>query len=78
MSPDFVRKSAARRPFRPFVIHLAGGRSVPVRSPEFIEVPEEGRLVVAHHPNGSTHVIDFLLVTDLEFSNIAIEGGNAP
>jgi hypothetical protein len=37
MSPDFVRKSVDRKPFQPFVVHLAGGKSIPVLSPEFIE-----------------------------------------
>lgn len=67
MSPDFLKKSARKRPFRPFVIHLAGGRSIPVRSPEFIDLPKEGRLAVDYHPSGSTHVVDLLLVTDVEF-----------
>ena len=71
MSPDFVRRSVARKPFRPFIIHLADGRAVPVRSPEFIQVPpeREGRLVVVEDTAGSTHVIDLLLVTELEFPN---------
>ena len=70
MSPDFVRTSVRRRPFRPFVIHLAGGRSIPVPSPECIILPTEGRLVLVQdigRPDRPTHVIDLLLVTDLEF-----------
>ena len=67
MSPDFVRKSTDRQPFQPFLVHLADGRSIPVLSPEFIELPEEGRLILLHHPDGSVHVVDLLLVTDLEF-----------
>jgi len=59
MSPDFIRNTVARRPFRSFILHLAGGRSIPVRSPEFIDLPAEGRLVIVDNPNGSTHVIDF-------------------
>lgn len=70
MAPDFLRKTVGRRPFRPFVIHLAGGRSLPVLSPEFIQLPEkESRLIVVETTGGSTHVIDLLLVTDLEFPN---------
>jgi hypothetical protein len=69
MSPDFLRNTIARRPFRPFIIQLAGGRSIPVRSPEFIDMPPEGRLVIVENVTGSTHVIDLLLVTDIEFPN---------
>ncbi len=72
MSPDFVRKTVSWRPFRPFIIHLAGGRSIPVRSPEFIEMPAEGRMVVVGNVNDSAHIIDLLLVTDLEFPNTSI------
>jgi hypothetical protein len=72
MSPDFVRSSVNRRPFRPFIMHLAGGRSLPVRSPEFIIMPAEGRLVVVQSASGSAHVVDLLLVTDLEFPNAQI------
>jgi hypothetical protein len=72
MSPDFLKKTVARRPFRPFIIHLAGGRSIPVRSPEFVLLPEEGRLALVQHPSGSAHIIDLLLVTDLEFPKAQI------
>jgi hypothetical protein len=72
MSPDFVRNSVNRKPFRPFIIHLAGGRSIPVRSPEFIDVRPEGRLVVVQNVNDAAHVIALLLVTDLEFPNTSI------
>jgi hypothetical protein len=67
MSLDFLKKAARKQPIRPFVSHLAGGRSLPVRSPEFIELPAEGRLAVVYHPSGSTHIVDLLLVTDIEF-----------
>jgi len=67
MSPDFLRKSTERRPFHKFIVHLADGRSLPVLSPEFIELPQEGRLAVIYQPSGSTHVVDLLLVCDIEF-----------
>ena len=27
MAPDFVRNTVNRQPFRPFIVHLAGGRA---------------------------------------------------
>jgi hypothetical protein len=72
MSPVVVRNCVNRRPFRAFIIHLAGGRSIPVRSPEFIILPAEGRMVIVQNPNGSAHLVDLLLVTDLEFPNAQI------
>jgi hypothetical protein len=72
MAPDFLRRQAERRPFRPFIIHLAGGRSLPVSTPEAILVPAESRLVLVQAANGSAHAVDLLLVTDLEFPNATI------
>ena len=72
MSPEFMRKAVDRKPFRAFIIHLAGGRSIPVRSPEFVEMPEAGRMVVVQGVNESAHIIDLLLVTDLEFPHTSI------
>jgi hypothetical protein len=71
MSPDFVRNSVRRRPFRPFITHLAGGRSIPVPSPECIDLAAGDRLIVVEY-NSNTHVIDLLLVTDLEFRNTSM------
>ena len=68
MAPDFIRTTAGRRPFAPFTLHLAGGRSLRVLSPEFIYVPAEGRMVSVVVPTGAQHVVDLLLVTDVEFS----------
>jgi len=72
MSPDFLRKTVDRKPFRQFIIHLAGGRSIPVRSPEFVVMPPEGRMIIVASLTGSAHIIDLLLVTDLEFPNTSI------
>jgi hypothetical protein len=72
MAPDFVRNTVNRKPFRPFAIHLAGGRSIRVPSPECIQVPTEGRMIIVSSPNHSTHIIDLLLVTDLEFLNTSM------
>ena len=71
MAPDFVRNTVNRRPFRPFIVHLAGGRSIPVPSPEFIDLPAGGRLILVEYA-GNAHVIDLLLVTDLEFPGASI------
>jgi hypothetical protein len=55
------------QPFRPFDIFLAGGRKVPVRHREFLNIQAGGRTIHVHQPYESLNVIDLLLVTDLEF-----------
>jgi hypothetical protein len=54
------------QPFRPFVIHLADGRNIEVAHRDFIMRAPNGRTVAVMEPDNSMHVIDLLLVTDLE------------
>ena len=57
-------------PFRPFVIHLADGREVPVQHREFIMAVPPGRTVIVTQPDGTINLIDLLLVTDLEIKSV--------
>ena len=54
------------QPFRPFVIHLADGRQVPVHHRDFIMAVPSGRTLVVCQPDDTVNIIDLLLVTDLE------------
>jgi hypothetical protein len=54
------------RPFKPFVLHLADGRAIPVHHPDFLAKAPSGRTIVVYQPDDSLNVIDLLLVTDLE------------
>jgi hypothetical protein len=54
------------QPFQPFIIHLADGREIPVKSREFIMTVPTTRTVVVAQSNGRLHIIDLLLITDLE------------
>jgi len=53
-------------PFRPFIIHLADGRHIPVHHQEFLLTSPSGRTVIVYQPDDSFNVIDLRLVTDLE------------
>lgn len=57
------------QPFRPFVLHLADGRSVRVVHPEFIAVSPVGRSAVVYDKTGGFEMIDLLLVTSIEVRN---------
>ena len=61
------------RPFRPFSVHMADGRSILVRSPEFAWHAPAHRIVWIAEGAGDARVrmVDLHLVTSLE-----IEGGN--
>jgi hypothetical protein len=62
------------QPFRPFVIHSADGRQIPVLHREFMASVPTGRTIVVMQPDESVNIIDLLLVTDLEFKPVAANG----
>jgi hypothetical protein len=66
MTIEQLRAAYEARPFRPFVIHLADGRQVPVKSREFMLTVPSGRTIVVCQPDDTINIIDLLLVTDLE------------
>jgi hypothetical protein len=66
MTMERIRERLHARPFEPFTIHLADGRSVLVQHPDFIAAAPSGRTLSVYQPDDSHHIIDVLLVTDLE------------
>ncbi len=66
MTVEQLRSAYSAQPFRPFVIHLADGRAVPVLSCEFIMTVPSGRTIVVCQPDDTLNIIDLLLITDLE------------
>jgi hypothetical protein len=70
MTIDRLKELYDAQPFRPFVIHLADGREVPVRHRDFIMAVPSGRTIFVAQPDDSVNIIDLLLVTDLELKSI--------
>lgn len=66
MTIERVRKFYDTQLFRPFVIHLADGREIPVHHRDFMMAAPSGRTIVVQQPDDSLDVLDLLLVTDLE------------
>ena len=66
MTIEQLRATYNAQPFRPFVIHLADGREIPVKHREFILTVPSGRTVVVCQPDDTLNIVDLLLVTDLE------------
>ncbi|MCC7083453.1 MAG: hypothetical protein IT427_00420 [Pirellulales bacterium] len=67
MTIEKLRAVYEQVPFRPFVIHLADGRGIPVLSREFVMAVPSGRTIIVCQPDDTVNMIDLLLVTDLEF-----------
>jgi hypothetical protein len=75
MTIEQLRNFYDSQPFQPFVIHLADGREIAVRSREYMASAPSGRTIIVYQPDDTWNVIDLLLVTDLEATSVG-KGGN--
>jgi hypothetical protein len=66
MTIEQIRKMHQARPFEPFDVHLADGRSVPVEHPEMLAITPPGRTIGVGLADGTIEIIDLLLVTSLK------------
>ncbi len=66
MTIEQLRNFYDEQPFRPFVLHLADGRAIPVMHREFMASAPSGRTITVFQPDDTLNVVDLLLVTDLE------------
>ena len=69
MTVEQMREMSNTRPFHPFRIQLADGRSLDVEHPEFLMFSRSGRTIVVSKTNDTFEIIDLLLVTSLESLN---------
>ncbi len=61
-----IREALQHRPFEPFSMRLADGRSLAVRHPEMVAVG--GRRVIVVQPDDSWSVIEPLMVVSLDYN----------
>jgi hypothetical protein len=66
MTIEALRQLHQARPFQPFDLHLADGRTLPVRHPEFLAQSATGRTIAVSHEDDSIEIVDLLLVVSLE------------
>ncbi len=71
MTIEQMRAAIQARPFRPFIMHIADGGSIPVQHPEFFLTVPSGRTVIVVQPDDTTNIVDLLLVSHLEFQPAA-------
>jgi hypothetical protein len=60
-----LREAVLKRPFKPFAIRLADGRSLPVKHPEFIAVGQRRAVVIGE--NDSCFWLEPLLIVSLDW-----------
>ena len=73
MTMGVLRDTLRAQPFRPFVIHLANGRTHKIRHPDFVNAEKDGRTFTVVGPDGVSHVVDLYLVAELEIQTVAPE-----
>jgi hypothetical protein len=69
MTSDQLKSLHEARPFKPFVIHMADGTSVPVNHPELLLRTQGGRTAIVNTEGEKVSIIDLLLVTRLTFQS---------
>jgi hypothetical protein len=66
MTIEKLHRMHQARPFQPFDIHLADGRTLPVHHPEFLAQSPAGRTIAVGHTDGTLEIVDLLLVVSLK------------
>ena len=75
MTSEKLRDILTSKPFAPFVLHLADGRSLPVPHPEFMSLSPSGRVAHLFESDESSQFIDVMLITSVELRTLP-ENGN--
>ena len=66
MTSEQLRNVHQARPFRPFTIHMADGRSLHVPHGEFLAHSPSGRTVIVYQEGDNFSIVDLLLANELE------------
>ena len=75
MTIDQLRGVLDAKPFRPFAIHLADGRSLSVPHRDFVSHAPNGRTLIVYDSGDGFSIVDLLLVTELEIVGTAAGSG---
>jgi hypothetical protein len=62
-----LKNALKAEPFRPFRVHLGGGRTVDVVDPEFVAVAPSGRTAAICGPDDAFEIVDILMIQSIEF-----------
>jgi hypothetical protein len=69
MTLEYLCEAQRKQPFIPFSDHMADGSRVPVPHPDFISMQPNGRLVFVHPEKGGSHVLDRVLMAQIEYQH---------
>jgi hypothetical protein len=74
MTIEQLRSVYDAQPFRPFNLHMADGRSIPVQQRDSMLTVPRGRTIVVAEPDGRLHILDQLMITEVELMPLAKNG----
>ncbi len=74
MDLNSIRSALRVEPFQPFVLHLADGRKIPIKHPEFVAMNQ--RIVVVIDEEINSRVFEPLLIVSLEVLPARGKAGN--
>ena len=67
MTINEFRNVLSAAPFRPFIVHLADGRTIPVVHPDFVFFTGRGRTAIISRPDDDWFaIVDLLLMSHVE------------
>ncbi len=65
MTSEQFRSTLHLKPFRPFTIRMADGRTFDVAHPDFVAQSPSGRTVIVFQSDESYSLLDLLMMTEL-------------
>jgi hypothetical protein len=68
MTSQQLRAAHQAAPFRPFVIHMADGRSFSIPHPDFLSISPAGTTVIVYQDGEEFSILDMLLMTEIEMN----------
>jgi hypothetical protein len=69
MTIGHLRDMVKARPFKPFRLHIGGGRALDAPHPDFVAIHPAGRVVIVFRSKDQFEIVDPLLVTSIEVGN---------
>ncbi len=67
MTSEELNRAIKASPFRPFRVHMGGGRSLEVMHPEVALVSPGGRIVAIYAEPDALEVVDVFMIQSIEF-----------
>jgi hypothetical protein len=67
MTPGLLTQAHMARPFRPFAIRLADGRTLPVSRPSSLAFNGKGQAAVVMDEGDGFEFVDLTMIADLDF-----------